>query len=75
MDLGARATSVKFLIGDRAGQFAGSFDGAFTAGDVRILISPPQALRANAICERFPVRKMWICKPVGGRRGAEWQVS
>jgi hypothetical protein len=53
MDLGARATSVKFLIRDRAGQFTGSFDAVFTAEGVRILASPPQAPRANAICERM----------------------
>jgi hypothetical protein len=53
MDPGARATSVKFLIRDRAGQFTGSFDAVFTAEGVRILASPPQAPRANAICERM----------------------
>jgi transposase InsO family protein len=52
MDLGTRATSIKFLIRDRAGQFTGSFDAAFTAEGIRILASPPQAPRANAICER-----------------------
>ena len=52
MDLGARATSIKFLIRDRAGQFTGSFDAVFTAEGIRILASPPQAPRANAICER-----------------------
>jgi transposase InsO family protein len=52
-DLGARATSVKFLIRDRAGQFTGSFDAVFTADGIRILASPPQAPRANAICERI----------------------
>ena len=52
MDLGARATSIKFLIRDRAGQFTGSFDAMFTAEGIRILASPPQAPRANAICER-----------------------
>ena len=53
MDLGQRATSVKFLIRDRAGQFTGSFDAVFTAEGIRILASPPQAPRANAICERI----------------------
>jgi putative transposase len=53
MDLGARAASVRFLIRDRAGQFTGSFDAVFTAEGIRILASPPQAPRANAICERI----------------------
>ena len=53
MDLGARATSVKFLIRDRAGQFTGSFHAVFTADGIRILASPPRAPRANAICERM----------------------
>ena len=53
MDLGPRATSIKFLIRDRAGQFTASFDALFTADGIRILASPPQAPRANAICERM----------------------
>jgi transposase InsO family protein len=53
MDLGQRATSVKFLIRDRAGQFTSSFDAVFAAEGIRILASPPQAPRANAICERI----------------------
>ena len=53
MDLGQRAVSVKFLIRDRAGQFTDSFDAAFQADGIRILASPPQAPRANAICERI----------------------
>jgi len=53
MDLGSRAESVKFLIRDRAGQFTGSFDAVFIADGIRILASPPQAPRANAICERI----------------------
>ena len=53
MDLGQRAASVKFLIRDRAGQFTGSFDAVFTAAGIRILASPPQAPRANAICEKI----------------------
>jgi transposase InsO family protein len=39
------------LIRDRAGQFTGSFDTVFTAEGARILASPPQAPRANAVCE------------------------
>ena len=53
MNLGQRAASVKFLIRDRAGQFTGSFDAVFTAEGIRILASPLQAPRANAICERI----------------------
>jgi len=53
MDLGQRATSAKFLIRDRAGQYTSSFDAVFTAEGIRILVSPPQAPRANAICERI----------------------
>jgi putative transposase len=53
MDLGQRTTAIKYLIRDRAGQFTGSFDAVFTAEGIRILASPPQAPRANAICERI----------------------
>jgi putative transposase len=52
MDLGQRAASVRFLIRDRAGQFAGTFGAVFEAEGIRILASPPQAPTANAICER-----------------------
>jgi putative transposase len=53
MDLGPLAASVKFLIRDRAGQFTDSFDAVFQADGITILASPPQAPRANAICERI----------------------
>jgi transposase InsO family protein len=51
--LGHRAVSLKFLIRDRASQFTSSFDAVFTAEGIRIVASPPQAPRANAICERM----------------------
>ena len=38
---GQRATSVKFLIRDHAGQFTSSFDAVFAAEGIRILASPP----------------------------------
>jgi hypothetical protein len=47
------AASMPFLIRDRAGQFTESFDAVFTADGIRILSSPPQAPRANAVCERI----------------------
>ena len=53
MNLGQLTASVKFLVRDRAGQFTSSFDAVFTAEGIRILTSPPQAPRANAICERM----------------------
>jgi hypothetical protein len=53
MDLGQRATPVKFLIRDRTAQFTDSFDIVFTAEGIRILASPPQAPRANASRERI----------------------
>ena len=53
MDLSQLTASVKFLIRDRAGQFTGSFDAVFQAEGIRILASPPQAPRANAICEKM----------------------
>ena len=53
MDIGQRTASVRFLIRDRAGQFTNSFDAVFQAEGIRILASPPQARRANAICERI----------------------
>ena len=51
MDLANRATTVKFLLRDRDSRFTTAFDAVFTADAIRILTSPPQAPRANAICE------------------------
>jgi transposase InsO family protein len=53
MDLGTRATSVKFLLRDRDSRFVRAFDAVFTADGIRILTSPPRAPRTNAICERM----------------------
>jgi putative transposase len=53
MDIGQHADSARFLIRDRAGQFTESSGAVFTAAGIRILLSPPQAPKANAICERM----------------------
>lgn len=52
MDLGERATSFKFMIRDRGGQFTAAFDAVLADAGICVLKSPPQAPRANAICER-----------------------
>jgi len=52
MDLGDRASSFKFMIRDRGGQFTKAFDAVLADAGIRVLKSPPQVPRANAICER-----------------------
>ena len=53
MNLEGRADSVKFLIRDRDTKFTAAFDAVFTAIGVRIVKTPVQAPRANAIAERW----------------------
>ena len=52
-DIADRATRVTFLLRDRDCRFTSAFDTVFTADGIRILISPPGAPRANAICEHM----------------------
>jgi putative transposase len=44
---------LKFLIRDRDAKYTDAFDAVFTAAGIRIITTPVQALRANAICERW----------------------
>jgi putative transposase len=53
MDLDGRVESIKFLLRDRDTKFTAAFDAVFTAARIRILRSPVQAPRANAIMERW----------------------
>jgi putative transposase len=53
MDFGERADNLKFLIRDRDAKYTDAFDAVFTATGMRIITTPVQAPRANAICERW----------------------
>ena len=53
MGLGERADGLRFLIRDRDAKYTDAFDAVFTAAGMRIIRTPVQAPRANAICERW----------------------
>jgi hypothetical protein len=53
MDIGDRVHSFKFVIRDRGGQFTDAFDAVLADAGIPVIKSPPQAPRANAICERM----------------------
>ena len=52
MGLGPRMDLLRFLAGGRDTEFAAAFDEVFRACGVRIIKTPVQALRANAMCGR-----------------------
>jgi putative transposase len=52
MTWGCRMDSLCFLLRDRDSKYTRSFDAVFAADDVEVLLSPPRAPKANAICER-----------------------
>jgi transposase InsO family protein len=53
MDLEGQADGLKFLIRDRDTKFTAAFDAVLNAIGVRIIKTPVQAPRANAIAERW----------------------
>ncbi len=53
MDLSDKTDGLKFLIRDRDAKYTDAFDAVFTATGIRIITTPVQAPRANAICERW----------------------
>jgi putative transposase len=52
MDLGTMMDTLGFVIRDRNSKYTLAFDGVFDAEGIQVIKTPPQAPRANAICER-----------------------
>jgi hypothetical protein len=53
MDLGEWVVSLRFLICDGDAKFTVAFGEVFRAAGVRVIETPPQAPRANAVWERL----------------------
>src|SRR5258706_600041 len=61
LDLGERASRFRFLTRDREAKYTAMFDSVFQTEGVEVLLTPPQAPRANAHADRWGRTVRRVC--------------